>query len=896
MKRAEGKAARINQIERLLWSHPEGLSRTEVARRIGVHRSVITKYLDQDALPPSIYEDYLDGKRLKIDRAADLTRASFTLHEVMAIHLATRLLATRTDKQNPHAASALRKLGTALQRLDRNVSRHLLRSADVMDEDASYRDPVYLDVLETLTAAWASGRKVRVSHQMEDGRIFDYTFCPYFIEPYAVGQTAHVLGLREPPGKVRTFKIERLRSAEILREEYELPDTFDPGELLRHAWGIWYTEAEPQEVVLRFHPRVVRRVQESRWQRGEKTELQADGYLLWRAAVAEPKEMMPWVRGWGADCEVLEPLSLRQELVEECARLAGLYQISDTQGTRTMDIFEQYFSLPGKTDPELTIFEHSSDVYHVACYLLKANSEGVRNPELIKAGALFHDVGKIEQDRDTQRNQWIHQPHSSKYLQPLLSHPRMQRILADNDIDVDQIDDDDLLLICENHHNIPTKPALLRRCPEALLVSIADVIASSVEAGWVGDIRQMLTTNTYIDLNVSLLENLQLDRGLDSEIHRVDLPGDSVADALLNDLIFRDMEQQLGEYGLEPILQKQGSLWVVGCLETLKSFLQEYVVNPRTLYESANLQEELYEGVLAAMPAPGAVSPDTIRYLLANEAIARKVMQGLVDRRKVRQALEHFGISVGSFHEALGTRGRSVADKLEALGDRLPYLIVGDQASYQYHHWRTPPSGLYELMIEKEEFDTWYGYLCDSQIAVDKSFPTSKDFQRFSEVVVLIPELTKDLWKNRNCVNEVAYIAPDDLLFRLIQAQSEASVSEALAILVTRQENWDWVELASGIKNMRLVRQFGCLFEILNQEANQEVVPEKIYHLLFDLVQDTVGEAVFTFPLNARREGIASSTPQNYRTIGRRWGLDVELPRHIVTKVLDDLRVLDDDK
>ena len=325
MKRAESKAARINQIEKLLWSHPEGLTRSDIARRLGVNRSVITKYLDQDDLPPSVYEDHLDGKRLKIDRAADLTRASFNLHEVMAIHLATRLLATRTDKQNPHAASALRKLGIALQRVDENVSRHLLLSADVMDEDASYRDPVYLKVLETLTAAWASGRKVRVSHQMEDGRIFDYTFSPYFIEPYAVGQTAHVLGLREPPGKVRTFKVERLRSAEILREEYELPETFDPAELLRHAWGIWYTEAEPQEVVLRFHPRVVRRVQESMWQRGEETELQADGYLVWRAKVAEPKEMLPWIRGWGADCEVLEPVALRAQVASDVRRQAVLY-------------------------------------------------------------------------------------------------------------------------------------------------------------------------------------------------------------------------------------------------------------------------------------------------------------------------------------------------------------------------------------------------------------------------------------------------------------------------------------------------------------------------------------------------------------------------------------------
>ncbi|GAB4532422.1 MAG: hypothetical protein Kow0063_12980 [Anaerolineae bacterium] len=114
MERAREKAQRLLQIEKLLWAHPEGLTCAEIARRLGVNRSTITKYLNADQLPKGIYEDDLDGNKLKLDRDADLTKASFSLHEVMAIHLATRLLATRTDKQNPHAASALRKLGLAL--------------------------------------------------------------------------------------------------------------------------------------------------------------------------------------------------------------------------------------------------------------------------------------------------------------------------------------------------------------------------------------------------------------------------------------------------------------------------------------------------------------------------------------------------------------------------------------------------------------------------------------------------------------------------------------------------------------------------------------------------------------------------------------------------------------
>jgi len=325
MNRAQEKAIRLLQIEKLLWAHPEGLTRAEIARRIGVNRSTITKYLDADQLPPGIYEEEDGSKKLKMDKDADLTRASFNLHEVLAIHLATRLLATRTDKQNPHAAAALRKLGIALQRLDKNVSEHLLRSAEVMDRDADCRDPVYLKALETLTEAWSAGRKVKLNHQMEDGRIFDYTFSPYFIEPYAVGQTAHVIGWREPPAAVRTLKIERIRAVQILPDRYEIPADFDPQALLRDAWGIWYTEKAPVEVVLRFHPTVAMRIKESRWHHSQQIEEQADGYLLWRARIAEPQEMLPWVRGWGADCEVVGPVELREMMEGEARRLAQVY-------------------------------------------------------------------------------------------------------------------------------------------------------------------------------------------------------------------------------------------------------------------------------------------------------------------------------------------------------------------------------------------------------------------------------------------------------------------------------------------------------------------------------------------------------------------------------------------
>jgi CRISPR-associated endonuclease/helicase Cas3 len=413
MNRAEEKAMRLLQIEQLLWAHPEGLTRAEIARRLGVDRSVLTKYLAKGHLPPSIYEDDLDGNKLKLDRSADLTKASFSLHEVMAIHIATRLLATRFDKQNPHAASALRKLGRALQRLDRNVSQHLLDSADVMDEESAFRDPVYLEVLEKLTVAWAAGRKVKVSHQLPNGRVFNYILSPYFIEPYAIGQTAHVIGWREPPSALRTLKLERIRSADITHETYEIPKTFDAKTLLRDAWGIWYTEAEPQKVVLRFHPRVAPRIKESRWHVSQRLEEQADGYLMWSAQIAEPQEMLPWIRGWGADCEVVEPKELREALIGETRRMARVYGVAAANEDLSLTRLLRLWGKTKRNKPDPGVFHpalfHMLDVGNVARELLSERASprwryALANALNVEADTLanwlpyfvaLHDIGKI---------------------------------------------------------------------------------------------------------------------------------------------------------------------------------------------------------------------------------------------------------------------------------------------------------------------------------------------------------------------------------------------------------------------------------------------------------------------------------------------------------------------
>jgi predicted DNA-binding transcriptional regulator YafY len=118
--------------------------------------------------------------------------------------------------------------------------------------------------------------------------------------------------------------MERIQRAELTAETFELPDDFDGPRLLSSAWSVMYG-AEPVEVRLRFSPQVTRRVKESVWHPTQRIEDCDDGGCILTLRVAMPLEMKPWIRGWGADVEVLGPEGLRDEIAEEVRGMLRCY-------------------------------------------------------------------------------------------------------------------------------------------------------------------------------------------------------------------------------------------------------------------------------------------------------------------------------------------------------------------------------------------------------------------------------------------------------------------------------------------------------------------------------------------------------------------------------------------
>ena len=318
INRMQSRAERLRAIEQMLYRSHDGLRASEIAARCGVHRRTV--YRDIDLLSSSGVPIWQDGGRFGIERSQYLTTVRLNFNEAVALFIAARLLSRHSDKHNPHVITALDKLATALPE---PTSRHISHTADTVR-----KRPVndrYVQVLEAVTLAWASQRKVRLWYRSpRSGKVRPRDFATYFVEATQTGFSCYAIGWDDWANDMRTFKLERLERAQMLDESYEIPAGFDPQAYLASSWGIMRGEKE-SDVVLQFSPAVVSRVKESMWHPSQVVDDLEDGGCLLTVQVAETREMIPWIRSWGPDVEVLEPPALRDEIASDSQRAAAVY-------------------------------------------------------------------------------------------------------------------------------------------------------------------------------------------------------------------------------------------------------------------------------------------------------------------------------------------------------------------------------------------------------------------------------------------------------------------------------------------------------------------------------------------------------------------------------------------
>ncbi len=314
---------RLERISRLLQRNPGGLSEREIAEALNFERRTTHNYLKELDLRGKADRDGQLWFPLP-HHALVLRNFELQPEEAVILYLAARLFVKQSDTRHELAEHVLTKLADILS-TDIGLSADILRAA----QELAHRPftPGYEDIFRTVARAYIYRRQVEIAYQPYRGKPFKTVLSPYLLEPSAIGFATYVIGHSSIVNAIRTYKLERIEQARLLRDqEYTVPDDFPGLELLRNAWSIYYGDAMVH-VTLRFHPDVAKRVQETNWHPSQRLEWdeQRPGYLLVALDVADTTDLKPWIRAWGANCEVLEPVDLRDEMIGEARRLAYLY-------------------------------------------------------------------------------------------------------------------------------------------------------------------------------------------------------------------------------------------------------------------------------------------------------------------------------------------------------------------------------------------------------------------------------------------------------------------------------------------------------------------------------------------------------------------------------------------
>jgi proteasome accessory factor B len=317
------RLARLTRLVSILQAHPEGIRTGDIATRVGM--SVRTVYRDLTALQDELRlpvwgEDGVWG----IDSAkAFLPPLKLTQGEAMAVVLSARLMVRYADKYDPDLAAAFEKLERGLPS---PLAEHVERTLDGLSR--APRDERFSANVRLLTRAWAERRVVTIAYEparYEGGATpRRATVRPYLLEPSLQTHALYLIGFDEERGALRTFKIERIRSAALTPRTFEPPDPAETTSALRAAWDI-IADQPPVEVVLRFAPGVANRVLEATWHPTQSVETAADGSLRWTATVSGTIEIRLWILSWGDDVEVLAPAALRRDVADTLGRALGRY-------------------------------------------------------------------------------------------------------------------------------------------------------------------------------------------------------------------------------------------------------------------------------------------------------------------------------------------------------------------------------------------------------------------------------------------------------------------------------------------------------------------------------------------------------------------------------------------
>lgn len=314
---------RLDQlVDFLIDAHPYGVTTQEIGDYFNVTRQTAMNDIKRlGARGELVYQP--STHTYAIDPHGRIPPLRLTLAQAWMLYLPLRRTVRAQMQRYPLVQNLLQRLAVALES---EIGEALVPEAT--DETTSD------DVLVSLFEAWRDHHLVEIRYQPLGKPESRHVIAPHWFEPAVWSDSAYVIaGIQSYRGEftIATLKLDRILTASVRPQQFDRIEAALLLQSLQETWGIWLGE-EPITVKLRFHNRVRQRLLETRWHPTEQIIDEEDGSVIWQGLIAEPQEMLPWIRSWGADVEVLEPKTIRDAIAIGADRTARLYGLCEDTG------------------------------------------------------------------------------------------------------------------------------------------------------------------------------------------------------------------------------------------------------------------------------------------------------------------------------------------------------------------------------------------------------------------------------------------------------------------------------------------------------------------------------------------------------------------------------------
>jgi len=315
-------------------ARPGGASMVELSEALDVDRRTayrIRETLEELGFPIYDESSAVDGKKryrfeesyLKKLPNLNLPELNLSLSELIALYFirGNARLFSGTDIEH-NIESAYAKLDVFMpEGLAKKLEKVKTLFVSTAKFSKDYSDKQ--DIIDTLTEAVFQQKTCLVEYHS----FYDDTIKGFKIDPLRFFERDGGLYLfvrTTSYGHIRVLAVERIQTLTVTEAAFVSPDDFDPDALLENAFSIVYDE--PIEVTIRFSSDIARYIKERVWAKGQVITDREDGSIDLDMKTSGWFDVKKWILSFGAEAELIEPLKLRKEIIEEIRLSQQVYE------------------------------------------------------------------------------------------------------------------------------------------------------------------------------------------------------------------------------------------------------------------------------------------------------------------------------------------------------------------------------------------------------------------------------------------------------------------------------------------------------------------------------------------------------------------------------------------